>query len=361
MTSPREIIKSLLAREIPERVGLNESFWPFMIENAWGAQGIAPNTDFVERFNLDLRGITWFGVPEPRPELAAVIEEDDRKIVKRDGWGSTFTYWKEKGGTPEHVSFTVSSEVVWRRDFRDAVVASDVRAGVDIPRMKAEYAAAMASDRFVEYGSLMVFEEMRRILGDVTMLESLVLEPEWMDDFNTVMVDKYIEWYEFLFSEIGLPDGIHIYDDLGYTRASFISPACHRARVLPHHKRLFRVFKDHNLPIIVHTCGDFRPHIESLIEAGTDCIQAMEAKTGMNVVEMAKTYKDKLCFMGNIDVRALETGDRDKIREECLGKLNGMKELRAPYVYMSDHSIPPSVKLTDYEYMLELFWANCIY
>ena len=50
-----------------------------------------------------------------------------------------------------------------------------------------------------------------------------------------------------------------------------------------------------------------------------------------------------------------------RIREECLGKLNGMEALRAPYVYMSDHSIPPSVKLADYEYMLELFHENYRY
>jgi hypothetical protein len=61
------------------------------------------------------------------------------------------------------------------------------------------------------------------------------------------------------------------------------------------------------------------------------------------------------------DTRALESGDRDRIRGECLGKLNAMKELRAPYIYMSDHSIPPSVSVSDYEYMLELFWMNCRY
>ena len=87
----------------------------------------------------------------------------------------------------------------------------------------------------------------------------------------------------------------------------------------------------------------------------------MEAKTGMNVVKLAEQYKDKLCFMGNIDIRALESGSRERIKEECLGKLNGMKALRAPYVYMSDHSIPPSVTVSDYEYMLELFWQNCRY
>ena len=37
----------------------------------------------------------------------------------------------------------------------------------------------------------------------------------------------------------------------------------------------------------------------------------------------------ELCFMGNIDIRSLETGDRSRIADECLGKLNGMKALRA--------------------------------
>lgn len=360
MTS-REIMKCLLAKQIPERVGLNESFWPHIVENSWGEQGISPGTDFAERFNLDERGIAWFGTPPPRPDLEAVITDDDEKTVKRNGWGATFTYWKHKGGTPEHNGFTVTTPEVWKNEFRDAVIAADVRASVDIPKLKADYAAAMASDRFIVYSGVMIFEEMRAILGDVTMLEALLLEPEWMDDFCNVITQKHIEWYEFVFSEVGLPDGLHIYEDLGYTRGPFVSPACHRKRILPTHKKMFRMFKDHNLPIIVHTCGDFRPHLDSLVEAGADCIQAMEAKTGMDVVELAKAYKDKLCFMGNIDIRALESGDRDKIREECLGKLNGMKQLRAPYVYMSDHSIPPTVKLADYEYMLELFWANCRY
>jgi uroporphyrinogen decarboxylase len=164
-----------------------------------------------------------------------------------------------------------------------------------------------------------------------------------------------------LFTEVGLPDGIHVYEDLGYTAASFISPACHREMILPYHKKLFSFFKDHGLPIILHTCGDFRPHLPAIVESGVDCIQAMEAKTGMNVVELAKEYKTKLCFMGNLDIRAFESGDRGKIREECMGKLNGMKAIRAPYIFMSDHSIPPSVKLADYEYALELYRANCRY
>jgi len=357
----REIIKALLAKEIPERAGINEAFWPHIIANAWGDQGIEPGTDFPKRFNLDLRSISWFGSPAPRPDLVCTVEESDEWVVTRNGWGASFKNWKSKAGTPEHVSFSVSSPEIWKSEFRDAFEAIDVRDHVDLDALRERYAEAMAGDQFVTYSGLFVFEELRRIMGDVTMLESLLLEPEWIHDFCSLITTKNIEHFELLFNEVGLPDGLHIYEDLGYTAAPFASPACHREMVLPYHKQLFGFFKDHELPIIMHTCGDFRPHIDSIVEAGVDCIQAMEAKTGMDVVKLAETYKDKLCFMGNIDIRALETGDRNKIEEECLTKLNGMKALRAPYVYMSDHSIPPSVTVADYEYMQELFWDNCRY
>jgi len=357
----REIIKTLLSGEIPERVGLNEHFWPFIGANGWNQQGISDDTDFVERFNLDIRKVCFFSCPGPRPDRACVLDETDEWIVRRNAWGAAHKSWKHKAGTPEHVSFEMNSPDVWKREFRDQAKAIDLRDHVDLDALRKRYAKAMSEDRFVTIGGLFVFEDLRRILGDVIMLESLLLEPEWIHDVCALLTEKYLAFYELYFSEIGLPDGIHIYEDLGYTAAPFCSPACHRELVLPYHKKLFGMFKDHNLPIIMHTCGDFRPHIDAIIESGVDCIQAMEAKTGMNVVKLAEQYGEKLCFMGNIDIQALETGDRARIEEECLGKLNGMKKLRAPYVYMSDHSIPQSVTVKDYEYMLELFWDNCRY
>ncbi len=357
----REIIRELLAKQLPDRVGLNEHFWPHIIDNAWQAQGIQPGTDFSERFNLDLKSVSWFSAPAPRSDLVAVVEESEEWTVHRDGWGASFKTWKNKAGTPEHVGFMVTSPDIWKKDFREAFKAIRVRDHVDIEGMKARYRTAMAGESFVTYSSLFVFEELRKVIGDVTMLESLLLEPEWIHDFCSLVTDKYIAYFELLFREIGLPDGMHIYDDLGYTAAPFASPACHREMIHPYHKELFAMFKDYNLPVILHTCGDFRPHLECIIGSGVDCVQAMEAKTGMHVVTLAEQYRDKLCFMGNIDIRSLESGDRIRIKQECLAKLNGMKRLRAPYIYMSDHSIPPSVKLADYEYMLELFWGNCNY
>jgi uroporphyrinogen decarboxylase len=201
---------------------------------------------------------------------------------------------------------------------------------------------------------MFVFEWARKVVGDVVMLESLLLEPEFIHDFNRVFTDKFLQFYQRLFAEVGLPDGIHWYEDLGYTQSAFCSPACHRELILPYHREIVGFFKSHGLPVIMHTCGDFRPHLPAIVEAGVDCIQAMEAKTGMNVVELARDWKDKLCFMGNLDVRAFESGDRQRLETEVLDKMRGMKELRAPYIVMSDHSIPPTVHLDTFRYYLDL-------
>ena len=360
MTS-REIITALLRKDIPERVGVNEHFWPHLIENAWAEQGIQPGENLVERFDLDIANVQWFWVPDPRPDLAETVEETDEWITRRDGWGSIKKEWKRTAGVPEHVGFTLTSPETWQKDFRDAARAIDVREHTDVEGIRSRLEQLRDGDRYITYSVGTVFEEMRRIMGDVTMLESLLLEKEFIHDFCTTIVDKEIEYFQLLFEECGLPDGVHVYDDLGYTNAPFASPACHREMVLPYHKRLVSLFKDHGLGVILHTCGDFRPHLPCIVEAGFDCIQAMEAKTGMHVAELAEDWGRKLCFMGNIDVRALESGDRAAIQQEVLGKLNAMRKLRAPYVFMSDHSISTSVDLADYEFALSLYRDNCAY
>ncbi len=360
MQTRRETIRQLLNHQVPERIGLNEFFWPHLLDNAWKAQGVQ-DEDYVRRFDLDYESATWWNTPGPRPDLANTITEGDDWIIAQDAWGARTKTWKHKAGVPEHVGFTCTSEAVWRKEFREQLLAIDVRTTVDASLVASELARIRADDRFAVYSGKFLFEDLRAIWGDVCMLEALALEPDWVRDFAEVVTTKHLELWDYLFRTAGRPDGMHLYEDLGYTRGPFCSPRMHRDLIMPHHRRLIGFFKEHGLPVVVHTCGDFRPHLPALVEAGADCIQAMEAKTGMHVVELAKQWKDKLTFMGNLDIRAFESGDRTRIREECLGKLNGMKQLRAPWIFMSDHSIPPSVQVADYEYALSLYREHCRY
>jgi len=354
----RERFSRMFSHQAADRVPIMDNPWPTTLER-WHSEGMPKDANWQEFFGLD-RGAGFGADNSPRFEHRT-IEETDEWRISRNAWGSTFKHWKHRAGTPEHIEFAVSSPEVWKNEFREAFRAIDMRKQIDWNGMRQAYKDATATDKFVETSGLFIFEDMRRILGDVTMLESMLLEPEWIQDFCTVLTDKYMEYFEIFLSEVGVPDGAHIYEDLGYTQATFISPALHRELVFPHHKRLFDLFKSYKLPVILHTCGEIRPHIPAIIESGVDCIEPLEAKTGMNVLELAQQYKGQVCFMGNIDVRELESGDRERMKKEVLTKLKGMTAMKLPYIFMSDHSISPAVKLADYEYMLELFWENSRY
>jgi uroporphyrinogen-III decarboxylase len=80
----------------------------------------------------------------------------------------------------------------------------------------------------------------------------------------------------------------------------------------------------------------------------------MEAKAGNDVVQFANEYGDQLSYMGNIDVTVLNTNDRQRVREEIVRKLEAMRQMRIPYIFHSDHSIPPDVRYDTYCYALEL-------
>ena len=115
------------------------------------------------------------------------------------------------------------------------------------------------------------------------------------------------------------------------------------------------------MPVIVHSCGNSTAAVPLLLEAGMNCLQPLEAKSGMDVVSLAERYGDRLMFMGNIDVRVLESGDRVAIEAEIAGKMEAMRRLGAAYCWHTDHSVTPQVSYGSYRYALEVYRAHAAY
>ena len=72
-------------------------------------------------------------------------------------------------------------------------------------------------------------------------------------------------------------------------------------------------------------------------------------------------YKDQFTFIGGIDVRLLESGDRAAIKAEIERVCNAFKEMGGRYIFSSDHSISPSVEFDDFIYALDVFRENMWY
>ena len=358
--SSRERVLALLRRELPDRMGLFEHFWPETLRDYWPAQGYPAGANPEEYFGYDLCfGGGWINA-DPQRGFSEVIEESDEWRLVRQGNGAVMRYWKHKSGTPEHVDFDCCTPQRWEEKYKSPLLALDP-ARMDVDTTRKNLATARANGRFSFFGGTFVFELLRGTLGDLVMLESLALEPEWIHDFNRTYTDFFLRHLDYLFTHAGQPDGAFIYEDLGYNKGLFCSPAMNREYFLPYYRELFAFFHDRGMPVILHSCGNATAAVPMLLEAGIDCLQPMEVKAGVDVVQLARDYGDRLTFMGNLDIRVLEEGDHAAIEAEIVGKMEALKALGAAYVFHTDHSVSPRVPLASYRFALDVFQAHCRY
>ncbi len=193
------------------------------------------------------------------------------------------------------------------------------------------------------------------------MLESFALEPEWIHDFCRTYTDFLIKHLDYLFTEVGQPDGAFIYEDLGYSKDLFCSPAMLEELIMPYYREFFSYFHNRGMPVILHSCGNVTQAVPLIIEAGVDCLQPMEVKAGVDVLALAQQFGDRVSFMGNLDIRVFERGDKTEIEAEIAGKMEALKARGAAYFFHTDHSVSPNVSLETYRFAMEVYQEHCRY
>jgi uroporphyrinogen decarboxylase len=367
------MIRALLTGGPRTRVGLREvNIWPETLV-AWLDQGYPVErvtkpdgssekvpADWVTHFGYDMAragpGINHL----PLPGYSEVMEETEEWIITRDGAGAAFKRWKHKSGTPEHVDFRMTSRAVWERDYRPHLLRVD-HSRLDLAATRQQLLQRRGQGLWTYYQSTFVWENMRQTMGDVCMYESLVLDPAWILDFNRVYTDFYKAHYRVLFEEAGLPDGIRLCEDLGYKNGLFCSPRTLAKLIFPFYREIVDFFHEHGLIVELHSCGNVTQALPLIVEAGFDILNPMERKAGCDPLRFAEQYGDRLAFIGGLDVRVLESGDRELICREVTALIEGMKARGGRYVFGSDHSLTPLIAYRDYLYAVEVYREHLSY
>jgi len=364
MQNSREVVNAILRGNRPERVAVFDGPWKDTLRK-WRGQGYPAGPDGepvnpVDHFGYDLCGVGgWFDLMPLRGH-GEVVEETDEWRVTRSGAGAVLKWWKNKSGTPEHIAFDMTSRKVWEEKYRPHLLEPD-RARLDIEGTRKALAARREQNLYTIYGHLFVWENMRQSMGDICLYESLLLDPDWIHDYNRVYTDFFKAHFGILFEEAGLPDGVRIYEDLGYRNGLFCSPRVLEELIFPYYRELVDWFHSFDLPVMLHTCGNVREALPLIVEAGFDCLDPMERKAGNDPFEYAELYGDRIAFMGGLDARVLESGDRDLIRREVIVLVEGMKSRGARYIFHSDHSLSTNVDYADYCYALDVYREHMAY
>lgn len=358
MPSPRDVIADLLRGKPSERMGLYDSPWGDTLQK-WLKQGYPANAegkpvDPIDHFGFDMAGCGGWFDSLPLRGVSETLEETDEWVVKRNGAGAALKTWKHKSGTPEHIDFRMTSREVWDRDYRPHLARLDPeRVNVEAARKALQQRRAAGLWTF--YGHLFIWEDMRRSMGDVCMFESLVLDPDWIRDYGRVMTDFYKAHYAYLFEQAGLPDGVWVYEDLGYRNGLFCSPRVLEELIFPYYAELVGFFHAYGLPVVLHACGGIEAALPLIVEAGFDALNPMQVSAGCDVVRFAERYADRLAFIGGLDARVIESGDRERIRREAGRIMGAMRSLGARYVFGSDHSISTNVDYDAFRCMMDVY------
>ena len=351
MTS-KERMQRILACKDVDRIGCYESFWG-ETQAAWAAQGhVKPDTDLLAHFGYDMRSAGWFNVVADLDFKDEVVEETAETKLVRNGNGALLRWHKLHASTPEHVDFLVKDRAGWDKHTRPRLLRhQDYPRRVDVEGYRKARARCAEQGLFFCWGGVSVFECMHPLCGHEHMLMGMALDPDWVKDMADTYAQLTLDLFEYLFTREGLPDGLFFYEDMGFKEHPFMSPAMYRELIWPAHKRLFDYGKSHRLPVIVHSCGFVEPLVPGMIEAGMDCLQAMEVKAGMDLPRLKRLYGDRIAFMGGLDVRTMVANDLDAVEAELQAKLPVAME-HSGYILHSDHSIPPQVNYDTYRYFL---------
>jgi len=385
----RTVVDNLLRKKPAERVALMDGPWGDTIA-AWLDEGyptrvahkepgdmrwrddgkrveVEVTGEYIEPvppwqvFGYDMAGVSpWIDI-QPLRDHRVMVQETDEWEVRRNGAGAALKYWKHKSGTPEHIDFLMTSREVWERDYRPHLVELDPQR-VRVDEMRVHITEAHEAGRWTHMGHMFIWELMRQSMGDVTMYESLVLDPAWVHDFNRVYTDFFKAHFGYMFEQLGLPDGIWLYEDLGYKNGLFASPKVMGELIFPYYAEMVAFFHSYDLPVVLHTCGSVAEAMPLIVDAGFDALNPMERKALNNdPFAFAEQYGDRLAFVGGLDTRVFETNDREVIEREVAAYIDGMKARGARLVFASDHSISPRTRYDSYRYALDVYREHMAY
>jgi uroporphyrinogen decarboxylase len=103
-------------------------------------------------------------------------------------------------------------------------------------------------------------------------------------------------------------------DDMGFKTSTMVSPEHLRRYVFPWQKKLAAIAHQHELPYLLHSCGNLVQVMDELIDdVGIDAKHSFEDVI-MPVAEAKRLYGDRIAVLGGVDVDFLSRSNEDEVR-----------------------------------------------
>jgi len=358
-----ERLNKALRHQEPDRVPISDFFWGGFTRRWRKELGLPEDANPYYHYDLD-----WIvTVPNMDPWIRPfeTLKETSEEVVLKTGFGAImhkhFEYpmpemraWETD--TLEKLEQAQFDDPRSRRRFYEGGDNQIAGVGDGFERNSRPWLETVKSLRpdFPVYGSMIEASEcLTRLIGQQNSMLWMGEEPERMGTVINRIGAYYLECAK---AEIdagqGLLDGFVIWGDVAYKKSTFMSPAYWRQYFKPWVAQMAAYAHANGLPVIYHGCGNVKAIFQDYLDMKIDAYNPLEAKAGMDVVDLRRQYRQGIGFCGNSNIQIWESGDRAAIRHEVLRKLNAAKG--GGYIFQSDHSVSSAVSGPTYDYIVKL-------
>ena len=365
-----ERMNKTLRHQEADRVPLSDFFWGSFLKRWREELGLAPDTDIYRYYDLD-----WMQFnPNLDPHIKAfeILKQDENEVIVRTGFEAVIRK-KFDQAMPAFLRFETDTiekmeafqfDDPWddRRCYKggdDQINGVGDGFARNIPPFVERIKAAWPD--FPIFGGVCEAHEMLwRIAGS----ENVML---WIGMYPDAVARFVQRIHEFALGALkaqieaadGLLDGVVIWGDVAYKKGMMFSPEYWRKVFKPGVKALVDECHARGLPVIYHGCGNVNRIFEDFIEIGVDAYNPLEAKAGLDVVDLRRRFGHRIGFCGNMDVTVWAGGTREEIRSAVLTKLNAAKG--GGFIFQSDHSVPGNISGENYDYVVKLVREYGVY
>lgn len=164
----------------------------------------------------------------------------------------------------------------------------------------------------------LLWERAYMLGGMENIMMSFLLKPDLVKqlfqkimDFQMVIAEHYVR--------LGV-EMIKMSDDLGGQKTALFSNKIFKEFFLPQYERIFSYYKEKDILIYFHSCGNIESFLDDFINLGVDILNPVQA-TANNLQFVREKTNGKIAIEGALNSQVMMSGTADEVRKEVIEKI----------------------------------------
>lgn len=179
--------------------------------------------------------------------------------------------------------------------------------------------------------------------------------------------DRQNRWAEEAFrranalSNTGLLDGFALCADYALNVNPFFPEDVFAELIVPHLKECIDTYRSLGYYTIKHTDGNINPILDMIVDCKPDAIHSIDPQGHMDLLDVRRKYRDRVCTIGNVNCGLLQTGTEEEAIADirrCLAE--GMAEGYG-FIFSTSNCVYTGLPLERYDLMQKIWREEAIY